>query len=330
MYDFISIGDSTLDVFLMISEATVACQLKKEQCLLCFEYAEKIPVDEVIKVNGAGNASNAAVGASRLGLKSAIVSVLGNDEIGKDILLGWKKERVSAKYVQIDQKSETNYSTVLNFQSERTILVHAEKRVYRLPKLDGTHWIYYTSLGAGHERLEKQLLSHLKKNPQQKMCFNPGTKHLRRGLSAIKPVIAHSDVFIVNKQEAERLLEDGVRPMENLLMRFHKLGAGIVVITDGPNGSYATDGEHMWFCPIIPGKVVERTGAGDCFATTFVCALHWGWDIPTAMLAGSANSRSVVQKVGPQAGLLSKNALAKVVKASTKYRAKPYHGTETK
>lgn len=320
MYDFIAIGDSTLDVFLQLSEASLSCQINKEQCLLCLEYAEKIPVDSVTKIAGAGNASNAAVGASRMGLKSAIVSVLGKDEIGKEIMGGWKKEKVSTKYVTFDAKHDTNYSTVLNFKGERTILVHAEKRSYTLPKLDGAKWIYYTSMGPGHERLEKQLLVHLKKNPHQQLCFNPGTKQLRRGLASIKPVVARSDIFIVNKQEAELLLGDGERPIPNLLVALKHLGPKIVVITDGPNGSHATDGDKMWSLGIFSGPVVERTGAGDSYATAFTCAIELGWSIPDAMRAGTANGWSVVQYIGPQKGLLDKNKMRAALKKFSKVK----------
>lgn len=320
MFDFIAIGDSTLDVFLQLSEASLSCQINKEQCLLCLEYAEKIPVDSVTKIPGAGNASNAAVGASRMGLRSAIVSILGKDEIGKEIIAGWKKEKVSTQYVTFDPKRETNYSTVLNFKGERTILVHAEKRSYALPKIDGAKWVYYTSLGPGHERMEKQLLAHLKKNPHQQLCFNPGTKQLRRGLAAIKPVMARADIFIVNKQEAELLLGDGERPVPNLLVALKHLGPKIVVITDGPNGSHATDGITMWSLGIYNGPVVERTGAGDSYATAFTCAIHLGWSVPEAMRAGTANGWSVVQYIGPQKGLLSKQKLHAILKKFAKVR----------
>lgn len=318
MYDFIAIGDSTLDVFLQIHEATVSCQINKEQCLICMEYAEKIPIESVIKIPGAGNASNAAVGASRLGLKSAIVSVLGKDEIGKEIVQGWKKEKVGTKYVTFDPKHDTNYSTVLNFQGERTILVHSEKRVYKLPILDGEKWIYYTALGAGHERLEKQLLVHLKKHPTQQLCFNPGTTQLRRGLESIKPVITRSDIFIVNKQEAEQLLGDGQRPMTNLLMALKHLGPKIVIITDGSNGSHATDGKTIWSMGVYPGSIVERTGAGDAYATAFTCAIGLGKSIPDAMRSGTANSWSVIQFIGPQKGLLNATKMRAVLKKFSK------------
>lgn len=320
MYDLIAIGDSTLDVFLQLSEASLSCQINKEQCLLCLEYAEKIPVDSVTKIPGAGNASNAAVGASRMGLRSAIVSILGKDDIGKEILEGWKKAKISTKYVLFDPKHDTNYSTVLNFKGERTILVHSEARTYVLPELDGSKWIYYTSLGSGHERLEKQLLVHLKKHPEQQLCFNPGTKQLRRGLEAIKPVIKRSDIFIVNKQEAELLLGDGERPIVNLLMALKHLGAKIVVITDGPSGSHATDGSTIWSMGIFPGPVVERTGAGDAYATAFTCARHLNWSIPEAMRAGTANGWSVVQFIGPLKGLLNVSKMRAALKKFDKIK----------
>ena len=325
MFDFIAIGDSTLDVFLQIHEATVSCQINKEQCLFCLEYAEKIPVESVVKIPGAGNASNAAVGATRLGLKCAIVSVLGKDDIGKEILQGWKKAKLSTKYVIIDEKQDTNYSTVLNYKGERTILSHSATRKYVLPEIDGAKWVYYTSLGPGHEHLETQLLAHLRKNPDQKLCFNPGTQHLRRGLQAIKPVIARADVFIVNKQEAEFLLGDGQRPIHNLLLSFHRLGPKIVVITDGPKGSHATDGTRIWSLGIFEGPVIERTGAGDSYATAFVSAMHMGMEIPEAMRAGTANSWSVVQEIGPLKGLLSKTQLKSILKKFKREKARAEH-----
>ena len=72
-FDIISIGESLRDVFYMIKEDGESVLLDKERNRLCFEYAEKIAVSKVIKVPAAGNASNASVGASRLGLKSALV-----------------------------------------------------------------------------------------------------------------------------------------------------------------------------------------------------------------------------------------------------------------
>ncbi len=326
MYDLIAIGDSTLDVFLDIDEATLSCQLNKKQCLLCFDYAEKIPVKEVIKVPGAGNASNAAVGGRRLGMKSAIVSVVGNDKTGQENIAGWTLERVSTEYVTTDPKKETNYSTVLNFKGERTILVHHEQRTYKLPKLTDAKWVYYTSLGKGHEKQEKELLAYLKAHPKTKLAFNPGTHQLHRGLQSLKPAIARSELFIVNRDEAARLLEDGERPIHNMIQNFHKLGASIVVITDGPEGSYASDGSSVWFMSIFKGPIKERTGAGDSYTIGLIYALFAGKDLPEAMRYGTANAWSVVQTIGPQKGLLMKTEMEKTLKKFVKIKARKENG----
>lgn len=320
MHDLIAIGDSTLDVFLNINEATVSCQLNKPQCLLCFDYAEKIPVEAVVKVPGAGNASNAAVGGRRLGMKTAILSIVGNDETGKEIVAGWKREGVNLEHVSVDKKRETNYSTILSFKGERTILVHHQPRAYALPKLDPAAWIYYTSIGKKHERLEKRLLAHLKTHKKTKLVFNPGTHQLHRGLNALKPVIARCEVFIVNKEEAWRLLEDGERPIHNMLRSFLALGAKTVVITDGPAGSYASDGKETWFHPIFKGPILERTGAGDSYTIGFVYGMFRGASLPEAMGYGTANAWSVVQHIGPQAGLLKKQEMARVMKKFAKVK----------
>lgn len=321
-YDLISVGDSWLDVFLDIDDATLSCELKKEQCLLCFDYADKIPVNEVVSVPGAGNASNAAVGGRRLGMKTAVVSVLGNDDTGDEIVKHWKKEKVGTEYVTRDTDDGTNYATVLNFKGERTQLIHSEDRKYVLPKLGGTKWIYYTAIGPNHEKQERQLLKYLKDHPKVKLAFNPGNNQLTRGLKSLEPMIKRSDLFIVNREEGMHLLEAARRPIHNLLFNYHHIGAKNIVITDGPKGSYGTDGKEIWFHPIFPGPVKERTGAGDSFTIGMLYGLYSKKKLPVAMGYGTANAWSVVQKVGPQAGLLKKTEMDKIRRKFSKYKPK--------
>lgn len=308
-FDFIGIGDSVLDTFLTIEEASVACELKRDVCQLCLAYGEKIPLKAVMNVYGAGNSSNTSIGASRLGWKTAIVSIVGDDATGRQIQHQWKSEKVSTEFVQIDAKHETNHHTVLDFKGERTILVYHEPRTYHLPRLPKTDWIYYSSMGKGHEKLEKQLLTYLADHPKTQVAFNPGTYQLRRGLKSLKAIITRTTVFAVNKQEAERLLEKTSDSFGELALPFIKLGAKYVVITDGENGSYATNGKELWKCGVFPGKVIERTGAGDSYALGFVFGLHETNSIPDAMRYGTANSWSVVQHTGPHKGLLTKEQM---------------------
>ena len=313
LFDVITIGDAMLDLFFDIHEANLRCQKKPGSCLLCMEYGEKIPVQSVTKVVGAGNASNAAIGAKRLSMKSAIMTVIGKDDVARDMINGWKKEGVNTSYVIHDPKHETSMAAVLQFQGDRTILLCNQPRLYKLPGLPTSRWIYYTALGPKHEALEKQLLRYLKQHPDTQLLFNPGPHQIRRGLKSLSPIIARTDVLVVNKEEAAHILAADSSPA-GLIDGLLQQGAKQVVVTDGPEGSWAGDEMHIWNCPIFPGPIKERTGAGDSFATGVMYALSTGQTLPEALRYGTGNAWSVVQFVGPHAGLLSPARLLTILK----------------
>lgn len=306
MYDIISFGDATVDVFLEISDATAVCSIDTRACTLNLSYADKVAVDAVIRIPAAGNASNNAVGSKRLGMKTAISTILGDDDSGHEIMQYWKKEKVAADYVVFDKKRGTNYSTVLKFGSERTILVYHEPRTYKFPaKLAPAKWVYYTSLGKGSEVMHEPLLKYIKKSGT-KFVFQPGTFQMKLGRKAIAPLIAASEITIINKEEAQRILENPSHDIKVLLSEFRKLGAQIVIITDGPTGSYAYDGKEMLSLGIFDMPVIERTGCGDAFSTGLIAGLFHGKSLGEAMRWGTANSASVIGYIGPQKGLLTR------------------------
>src|SRR3990167_1819996 len=94
-FDFVAVGDTTIDAFIRIKEASVNCDINKENCQICLDYGNKIPYESVTIVPAVGNSANAAVVAARLGLKSAFVGNVGDDLNGKDCLSAFKAENVS-------------------------------------------------------------------------------------------------------------------------------------------------------------------------------------------------------------------------------------------
>ncbi|WKZ28846.1 MAG: carbohydrate kinase family protein [Patescibacteria group bacterium] len=320
-YDVISIGDATLDVFVSLQEANVLCNLQKDVCQLCLSYADKIPVEKVQRLIG-GNAANNAVGSSRLGLTAAFYSIVGNDETGRNIMETIQREKVCCEYVQVDKKQESNYSVVLNYKGERTILVYHIDRKYKMPKFKPTKWFYLTSMGKNHMDFHMALLAHVKKTRAQ-LAFNPGTHQLKQGLEKLKPLLASTAVLFVNKEEAQRLVGT-IADMKELLIATKRIGPKIVVITDGEKGSYVHDGVSFWKCGITDTAVVERTGAGDSFATAFIAAMNLGKDIPEALRWGTMNSGSVILKVGPQAGLLTKGQMQSWLKKYPSIKAQTF------
>lgn len=323
MLDLISIGDATLDTFLQLDDASVMCNLDTQKCQLCLNYADKIPVKR-IEQQIAGNACNVATGAARLDLKTAFYSIVGNDDTGERIMRGMKKEGVSLTYIETDKHKASNYSVVLNHKGERTILIYHHPRKYKLPRLEAARWIYYTSVGENHNTLDRDLLKYLRSTkPRPRLAFNPGTHQLRRGLKALRPLFKATEVLFLNKEEAEGLV-GRASDMKELLDNVRKTGPHTVVITDGGAGAFVHDGvgSGYWHMPIYPVKVVEKTGAGDSFATGFVAALSYDHTLQTALLWGTANSASVVTKIGPQPGLLTEDGIKKMIQKFKKIRPK--------
>jgi ribokinase len=99
--------------------------------------------------------------------------------------------------------------------------------------------------------------------------------------------------------------------VHDLINHLHALGPKIVVVTDGPKGAYASDGPNRFKMPLYPdpAEPIDRTGAGDAFASTFVAALARGMSLEDALRWAPINSMSVCQKVGAQAGLVTEREL---------------------
>jgi sugar/nucleoside kinase (ribokinase family) len=308
--DLIVIGDPTVDTFLHIHEAHVSFNIDPEREQLCIDYANKIPVDNFFRFP-AGNSVNVAVSGARLGLKVAKYGMVGNDGDGHWIISELEKEGVDTKLMRIDKKKSTNYSTVLVFRRERTILIWHQDRDYELPALPQSEWLYFTSTGPqsrAFERLHKEVLGYLKSH-DVKLAFNPGTYQLMLGRDGLKPFLERSEVVYLNKEETQGLTGKHTEDIKVLLRVLRDMGPKIAVVTDGPKGSYVYDGEKYFACGILDLPVVERTGAGDSFGSAFTVALKYGQTIPEAMRWGTFNSASVVGHDGGVIGLLRKSQM---------------------
>ncbi|MDQ7814364.1 MAG: carbohydrate kinase family protein [Patescibacteria group bacterium] len=322
--DILAVGESLRDVFYLIDDATLSCSINKDRCLLCLEYADKIPVRQVVKVPAAGNSANAAVGAARLGLRTGLISWVGDDYAGRHLREALRKEKVDLKFLVEDKKLPTSEATIINYQGEKTQLVYFQPRSYSVPECQEARCLYYSAMGAKHASVDKKIFEFLGCFPAMKLVFQPGTTHIKSGLTAIKKLIAKSHMLILNKDEAEQLLADGERTMCSLLDKFIKLGAKTAIITDGKNGADAFDGKTHWHMPAFDGKPVETTGAGDSFACGVTVAMLKGLDMEEALRWGSANAWSVIHEIGPQKGLLASAGMKKVLKKFSKIKAETH------
>ena len=327
-YDLVCVGDVVMDAFITLQEAKVEWDKAHEHPRLSMEFATKIPYESLTVATGVGNASNVAVGASRLGLNTAMLASVGNDHYGEQITDMYRQEGISTEYVKVNHGLPTNYHFVLTYEAERTILIKHEKYAYTDPKLldKKTDWIYFSSIAEHTLPFHRKVGDYLKHHPDVRMGFNPGTFQLRFGAKALASIYKHTYVLFVNREEAAFILGTKNEDIKYLFKGMHKLGPKVVVITDGPNGAYASDGVSQYFMPAYPDPKppVSRTGAGDAFSTGFLSALIYGLSVHDALRWAPIESMHVVQFFGAQTGLLSKSKLLQLLKKAPKnYLPKP-------
>lgn len=281
-------------------------------------WGDKIPYESATLCAAVGNASNAAVAAARLGLTSALRAYVGDDRYGVECLDVLKQEKVLTDYMVTEPGKQTNYHYVLWYGDNRTILVKHEDFTYTVPELsEAPKWVYLSSLAANSQPYHDAIVEWLKKYPESKLAFQPGTFQMKLGVPALKGIYERTDLFVCNKQEAEKILEkpEG-SDIKELLQGIKALGPKTVVITDDNRGCYAQDDTNPPFhLPRYPDHtaVLEITGAGDAMASGTAAGLASGLPLQDALRWGSANANGVLHAVGAQAGLLTRETLEKKI-----------------
>lgn len=312
-FDILCIGSAKIDIFLSILNENSYIRLDKDANELCLLYGQKIPVDSCSLQLG-GNACNVAVGLSKLQVSTSVMAEIGKDEFAQKIINTLSSEKVDISNLLQTEGQQSSFSTILSFKGERTIFSEHATRNHNFNFNNiATKWVYLTSLGDEWTGAYLKTIDFIK-DTKSRLAFNPGTLQINNGKSSIQNVFSVSDILFVNKEEAMQILmiKDKGLSINNLLNGLKQLGPKIVVITDGENGSFAiNDRGEFFFQPIIQTSVVEKTGAGDAYASGFLAATIHGLPIQTAMKWGTLNACGTMTAIGAQNGLLSKEEMEK-------------------
>jgi sugar/nucleoside kinase (ribokinase family) len=319
--DVISIGDIVTDAFIKLIDSQAHTYSNDHGKWLAMQFGTKLPFDHAEVLQAVGNASNAAVAFSRLGLNTSFVTNVGGDQEGRDMILALGKEHVDHRYVQINPGKVSNYHYVLWYKEERTILIKHEEYDYEWPHIraaDVPRWVYFSSISEHAIEYHDQVADWLDQHADVKLAFQPGTYQMAAGTERLAHMYARSEVVVLNREEAVYVTGGDYNNIHDLFDRLHTLGVKIVVITDGPAGAYASDGQNRWQMPLYPDPAPpkERTGAGDAFASTLIAALAKGNTLEGALQWAPINSMSVVQQTGAQAGLLTEVQLDELLRNS--------------
>lgn len=312
--DVLSVGDIVTDAFIKMFDDQAVAYENEQGKWLAIPFGAKVPFDKVEILEAVGNAPNASVSFARLGLNSSLVANVGGDMHGRDMISSLHRQGVDTRFVRINPDKKSNYHYVLWYKEERTILIKHEDYDYHWPHLkDGEipRWVYFSSISENALDFHDDLVEWLVRYPDVKLAFQPGTFQIKVGAERLAAVYRQTEVLVLNREEAVQVTGGDYDDIHDLFNKIHAIGPRIVCITDGPAGAYASDGDNRFKMPLYPDPAppLERTGAGDAFASTFVAALIKGNTIEGALQWGPINSMNVVQNIGAQNGLLKESEI---------------------
>ncbi len=322
MYDVITIGSATQDVFLK-SDAFKHVEdpehLKKigfpKGEAECFAVGAKIELDD-FQIEFGGGAANAAVSFSNQGYDTAAIFKVGDDVVGERVIDNLEENDVDT-IVSKDKRNKTSYSSILLMPNgERTILMYRgvtdkiTKRDVPFSKLKAK-WGYISPSDMPFS-VVKRSVKTLKRNGA-KIAMNPSKTYVQMGIKKLKPLLKKLDVVIVNREEAAELTGVDYDDEKAIFRKFDKLiDDGIAVMTQGAQGSLVSDGRYLYRAGIYEGdEVKDRTGAGDAFGTGFVVGMMRKNEVNYALKLASANALAVIEDIGAQTGLLGKTGFRK-------------------
>ncbi len=311
MVKICALGAASQDVFLLgqgiRAELDPRTNEYMEEFTEDFKLGAKIGVDTVNFATG-GGATNAAVTFSRQGIEGAFIGKIGNDIAGNAVVESLDHEHVDTSNVIRHHTLGTQYSTILLADNgERTILIYRGAANTHTPEdyhqidFGQFDWLYVSSFAGALDALDE--IFHRADAMGVKVAFNPGEAELEQP-EKLRALLESVDVLLVNKEEAGKIVEGD--SMEELVR--HAINyVPTVVVSDGPNGIVASDGKLVITAGIYEDvPVLDRTGAGDAFGSGFLSQYAQGASLRDAIIFASANSTSVVQKIGAKEGILHK------------------------
>lgn len=320
--DVLSIGDVVTDAFIKLFDEREHTYTNEHGKWLAMPFGQKVPFDYAKIVEGVGNAANAAVSFAKLGLKSGLISNVGGDMYGRDIINALHRSGVDTRFVHINPGKISNYHYVLWYREERTILIKHEEYDYHWPRfrvVDIPKWIYFSSISKNAvDGYHDHVADWLHDNPDVKFAFQPGTFQIEAGAERLAALYKRTEVLILNREEAVQVSGGNYDDVHDLINKLHHMGSKIVIVTDGPAGAYASDGDNRFKMPPYPDPAppFERTGAGDAFASTLVAALIKGNTLEGALQWAPINSMNVVQHMGAQEGLLTEPEIGQLLQSA--------------
>lgn len=260
-----------------------------------------------------GCASNTAVALSRLGVPTSLWGKVGKDPFSEFALRQVKRAGVETSGMVVDPHVSTSATVVLVDSKARRSFLHsvAANDHIRLQDLKLSHFRTFTHLHVGgyflFPKLDGSPMAVVLREAKRKgltTSLDTAWDMKNRWMKALRPCLPYLDFFMPSDREVKMLL--GHTNPVKAAKAFLKLGTKCVVVKQGDKGSFLMNQKgEKYQAPAFKTKVVDTTGAGDCFCAGFIKGLSLKWNLKRCLQLGNAAGACAVSALGATAGLHS-------------------------
>lgn len=257
---------------------------------------EKIPMTAFAK-QGGGLTGTALVAAARLGVKTAYIGKLGEDEYSRFVLEEFQHDGVNVDQVVFAEGAQPPVAFIHVEQNS------GERRIARYwkefdlqPKEIAAEVIrnsrmlflehHFVEAGIFAARLSKQAGGLVVVDAE-------------RNVAGFEPILHAADYVIVSQNFAAQ--QTGSADPEQSASRLQQKYGGIIVVTAGESGAFCRTPENTFYQPAFPVEVVDTTGAGDVFHGAFMAGLLEHWPLPKILEFASAVAAMKCRGLGGRA-----------------------------
>jgi 2-dehydro-3-deoxygluconokinase len=267
-----------------------------------------------------GDTSNAVIAAARAGANTAYLTRLGCDTFGHSLMALWTAEKVSTEAVQQDSEASTGlYFVTHGPKGHEFSYLRAGSAASRMTPA----WLQQA--GAADAVRQAKVLHvsgislaisagacdtafaamKLAKEAGTLVSFDSNLRlklwPLDRALACTRHAVSLCDIFLPSLEDITTL--NGMTDPDAVMDWGHALGAKTVVLKLGGDGALVSDGTRRERVPVHNVKLVDATGAGDCFCGNLLARIAAGDNVFDAARYANAAAALTVQGYGAVAPL---------------------------
>jgi len=241
-----------------------------------------------------GSAANFAIHSNRLGNNGIIVSRVGNDNAGSEIIKALQQRNINVDFVQIDPQIKTgivqlsvdNYGIPHYKCSTEAAFdyIQDKENINEIPNMADA--IYFDLIAQRNSITRTTIHSILNRANNALKIFDINIRSWTKEINVIiQKSLKIADAIKANLDEIETLQQEWQHPEQDILdfVKFllRNYSIKIAAITLGESGCYLINEKQIFKQEIAKnGNVIDTNGAGDAFTAAFVHKYLRGAPLP--------------------------------------------------